>query len=327
MGNTFPSSQVTGSNAPANFTSALDKALVQKAATGFFTDNTLGAKFIGAKTVSIPDIALDGLGDYNRATGYTGGDATIARTVYTMTMDRGRSFMIDRMDNDEQAVADLIGGVSGEFVRTKVAPEMDAYVISKLAAKAIAKSHTVSVGGSSTLAADCYRMFSDARAAVEEAVGYDGQELVAFVDPTFIKALETSTALSRNLVVNDFAHGGINRKVKTLDGVALIPVDSKRMYAEFEFYDGVTAGETDGGFVPKRTTVSTTTTVNHAGLIICPKGIGGLVKKTEQLRIFTPEQNIDADAWKINYRVYYDFFIKKSYENAIYAYTYTETVT
>ena len=70
-----------------------------------------------------------------------------------------------------------------------------------------------------------------------------------------------------------------------------------------------------------------TTTVTHVGLVICPKTLGGLVKKTEQLRLFTPEQNIDADAWKINYRVYYDFFIRKSYEDTIYAYTYTETVS
>ena len=327
MSNTYPTTQVTGANAPADFTNALDKALVQKAATGFLADYALGAKFIGAKTVSIPDISLNGLGDYDRDSGYVAGDATVARSVYTVSMDRGRSFQIDRMDNDEQAVADLIGGVAGELVRTKVAPEMDAYVISKLAAKAVAKSHTVSVGAGSTLAADCYKMFSEARQKVEETCGYDGTELVAFVDPAFIKALEESSAFTRNIVVSDFEQGKLNRKVKMLDGVALIPMDTKRMYKEFDFYDGTTSGETAGGFAPHQTTAGGTTTVTHVGLVICPKTLGGLVKKTEQLRLFTPEQNIDADAWKINYRVYYDFFIRKSYEDTIYAYTYTETVS
>jgi hypothetical protein len=36
------------------------------------------------------------------------------------------------------------------------------------------------------------------------------------------------------------------------------------------------------------------------------------------MRIFTPEQNIDADAYKFDYRIYYDAFVKKSEMKAIY---------
>lgn len=47
-------------------------------------------------------------------------------------------------------------------------------------------------------------------------------------------------------------------------------------------------------------------------MLVCPKKGAHLVKKTEQMRIFTPEQNIDADAYKFDYRIYYDVFVAKS---------------
>ena len=47
----------------------LDKVLVQKAVTGFFTDNALRAKFVGAKDVVVSDIDFLGLADYDRDTG------------------------------------------------------------------------------------------------------------------------------------------------------------------------------------------------------------------------------------------------------------------
>ena len=44
-----------------------------------------------------------------------------------------------------------------------------------------------------------------------------------------------------------------------------------------------------------------------------------LVKKTENMRIFTPEQNVDADAYKFDYRIYYDAFVSKNDLDLIYA--------
>ncbi len=334
MANSFPSTQVTGANAVAEFHHELDKVIDQTAATGFFTDNALGAKFVGAKTVSIPTLSMNGLGDYSRSDGFVGGDMTVTRHVYTLSMDRGRSFRIDRMDNDEAGVMNLIGETSTEFVRTRVVPEVDAYVLSKLAKLAETKSHTVTVGQSSTLAADCYKMFSEARNKVEEELGYNGDQLVAFVDSAFLAALESSSAFDRQIVVSDFVQGGISTKVKTVDGVILIPVKGDRMYDEFVFLNGLNAGGSDqtaGGFTPKLTTTgsgeSAVTTKTHIGMLMCPRNLGGLVKKTEKLRVFTPEQNQAADGWKIDYRLYYDYFVKKSAENAVYAYTYSETVS
>ena len=292
---------------------ALDKALTQASVTGFFADNDLSAKFIGAKTVSIPDLALSGLADYNRSTGFVGGDVTVARTTYTLTQDRGRSFQIDAQDNDESGVANLYGQVSGEFVRTQVAPEMDAYTLSKLAGVASTNSHTVSVGTGSTVDADCYKMFQSAELSVREALGFGDAELVCFCNPTYWAALQKSTAFTRQITVSDFKKGDVNLKVQSINGIVLLPVAAARMKSAYTFNDGKSENQTAGGFTP-------TTAAKGVGFILMPKKGASLVKKTEVPRIFTPKQNLNADAYKIDYRVYYDVFVKKSMKNAIYAY-------
>ncbi|MBQ1211610.1 MAG: hypothetical protein IIX68_07395, partial [Clostridia bacterium] len=114
-------------------TNELDKAVVQKAATGFLADNALRAKFVGAKTVLIPEVDMSGLGNYNRDSGFVNGSIQVSNKPYTLSQDRGRSFQLDREDEDETGIANLAGEVLAEFVRTKVVPEMDAYNLSKLA--------------------------------------------------------------------------------------------------------------------------------------------------------------------------------------------------
>ena len=302
-------------------TEELDKAIVQKAVTGFLADNALGAKFVGAKTVSIPDVVMDGLGDYDRDGGFPQGGVTVARKTYTLTMDRGRTFQIDAQDNDEVGVANLAGQVAGEFVRTKVVPEVDAYVLSKLAALANTKSHTVSIGSGSTLEADCYKMFNKALMGVQEACGFDGTELVAFVSPTFWAALNNSTAFTRQILTSDFKRGEVTTQVKSINGVTLIPVVKERMKSAYTFYDGVTdTSGTSGGVNQKAGGFVAASGAKDIGLILMPKHAASLVKKAEVKRVFQPSQNINADAWKFDFRIYYDLFVKDVNKNNIYAY-------
>lgn len=292
-------------------TETLDKAVVQKAVTGFFADNVLSAQFVGAKSVLIPTMSMDGLGDYDRDEGFSVGGVTVTQDTYTLSMDRGRSFQIDRMDNDE-TVVDVAGQLSGEFLRTKVVPELDAYVLSALAAKAKEKNQLVTT---ESLETEVYSLWQDALIAVQDATGFGEDQLVAFVDTKFWAALNKTPAITRQIVVSDFSKGGVSTQVKTLDGVTLLPVSSARMKDAFDFKDGKTGGQEAGGFAPA-------TSAKSVGLILCPKKIGGLVKKTEKTRVFSPDQYQKADAWKIDYRLYYDFFIMKSHENQVYAYLY-----
>ncbi len=56
-----------------------------------------------------------------------------------MTQDRGRKFLLDAMDVNETNFVASAGTVMGEFQRLHVAPEVDAYRISKVVSDVTAK--------------------------------------------------------------------------------------------------------------------------------------------------------------------------------------------
>ena len=303
----------------SKLTGELDKALVQESKTGFLADNNMRAKFVGARNVLIPELDMQGLGDYDRDNGFANGTLTLSNTPYTLSQDRGRQFQIDREDEDETGVANLAGQVLGEFVRTKVAPEMDAYVLSKLAAAAVAQSNTIT----GTPASQAYTMLNKAINSVQEAVGYSTNEpLVAFVNASFWADLMGTDEITRMLTVGDFKKGEVSTKVKMLNEVPVIPVSDGRMKTSFTFYDGVTdnsgssgANEKPGGFVPASGAKS-------IGFLVLPKRAASLVKKSETIRTFSPDQNQKADAYLFQYRLYYDLFVRNAYKDSIYLYQY-----
>ena len=286
----------------SKYTDALDKMVVQKSETGFFTDNVFGAKFVGAKTVVMPDVSFIGLADYDRDNGFSKAGITVAQTSFELTKDRGRKLQIDREDMDETGVANLAGQILGEYVRTMVVPEMDAYVLSKLAGIASTRSHKTVYAQDTGFA-----QLNTAINNVYSRAGYD-TELIAFVDSTMYSLLMNTNEIARQLVIGDFKKGEINTRVRYLNDVAIIPVSDERMRDSYTFEAGTAASSgsaATGGFKP-------TSSAGYVRALVVPKKGAHLVKKTEQMRIFTPEQNIDADAYTFNYRIHYDVFVKKS---------------
>ena len=275
------------------FAGELDKMIVQKAVTGFFADNTLRAKFVGAKTVIIPDIDFVGLADYDRDNGFSKGKMTVAHTSYELTQDRARSLQIDREDMDETGVANLAGQIMGEYIRTKVVPEMDAYTLSKLAGIAVEKANTKTLDLTKV-----YAQFVELVNGVQAKAGFDA-ELVAFVNADVYAAFMNSTEIQKHITISDFKQGEINLKVKKINDVVLIPVADDRMKTAYE------DDSTNGGLKP-------TSTAKNIGMLVLPKNSASLVKKSEKIRVFEPDTNQDADAYKFDYRVYYDTFVKKS---------------
>lgn len=286
----------------SKYTDALDKMVVQKSETGFFTDNVFGAKFVGAKTVVMPDVSFIGLADYDRDNGFSKAGITVAQTSFELTKDRGRKLQIDREDMDETGVANLAGQILGEYVRTMVVPEMDAYVLSKLAGIASTRSHKTVYAQDTGFA-----QLNTAINNVYSRAGYD-TELIAFVDSTMYSLLMNTNEIARQLVIGDFKKGEINTRVRYLNDVAIIPVSDERMRDSYTFEAGTAASSgsaATGGFKPA-------SSAGYVRALVVPKKGAHLVKKTEQMRIFTPEQNIDADAYTFNYRIHYDVFVKKS---------------
>ena len=279
------------------FSGELDKIVVQKAVTGFLADNIFRQKFVGAKTVIMPDIDFVGLADYDRDKGFARGATTISHQSFELTKDRGRQLMLDREDLDETGVANLAGQVLGEFARTKVVPEVDAYVLSKLAGVAKTQSNSTTESGTGKYFADFIEQIN----AIRAEIGHD-EELVAFVDNSFHTGLITSDEFGKTIDVGSFKKGEVDTQVTRVNGVPIIPVADSRMKTAYTFGDN--------GFAPAESAKS-------IRLIVMPKKAASLVKKTETMRIFTPDQNKDADAYVFNYRLYYDVFVKKSNLNFI----------
>ena len=118
-----------------------------------------------------------------------------------------------------------------------------------------------------------------------------------------------------HIAVNEFKKGDLNLTVRSINGVAILPVPDSRMKTAYEFLDGTTSGQEAGGFKP-------TGTAKSVGLLLLPRRAASLIKKTEQVRCFDPAHNLKADAWKLDYRLYYDVVVKDSLKSGVYAYVY-----
>ncbi len=286
-------------NNASKYASELDKMIVQEAKTGFMADGKFKAKFKGARTVYLPQLDFDGLGNYDRATGYSKGDTNFNYVAYELTKERSKQIVIDAQEADESGISSLAGKVVGEYTRTKVNPEIDAYVMSKLFA--IASEN----GNVDTFAEDkAVELMLESINKAEAASGYSNEEMVAFVDPIMYAALMTSEKLQYSITVSDFEQGSADLKVKCLNGCAIIPVAADRMKTEYEF--------SDNGF-------AATENAGNIKALVMPKSAASLVKKVDKVDIYTPDLVQDMDAYKINFRLYYDCFVTDNKKGLVFA--------
>lgn len=293
-------------NYAEKYGSELDKMIVQSSKTGFFADSAFKAKFSGARTVHLPELTLVGLGDYDRVNGFAKGDATLVHTPYTLSQERSRQLYLDAQDADESGVADLAGQMVGEFTRTQVVPEIDAYSLSKLYGVANTAGNTITYAKTTGVA-----NLMEAISSVEAAMEYDGGvSTVAFVDPELYGVLMTSSELDRSITISDFKQGDVNTKVKAINGCAIIPVGASRMWSEYTFNEGATTSA--GGFAK-------TSGATQIRGIVLPKDSASLVKKVDKVDLHAPGADVNRDGYIINYRLYYDLFVKNSRKNTIFA--------
>ena len=257
-----------------------------------------------ADTIYLAKMAIDGLGDYARNSGHVGGDVDLSWEAHQFTQDRGRSFQVDTMDNLETAGV-AFGRLSGEFLRSKVVPEIDAYRFATMFGKAGTK---VSADLTATTALEAI----DTGIQVMDDAEVPEEGRIIFVTPTIFKFLKQSDQLSRYFNVQE---GGpkVNRNIIELEDATIVKVPQARFYSQITLYDGTTAGQEAGGYIK---TATTGRDLNF--LIIHPSAVLG-IKKHVRPRIFDPETNQTADAWKFDYRIYHDLFVPDNKVDGIYA--------
>lgn len=283
------------------FQQALDKIAVQDTVTGWMDSNAGQVKYTGGAEIKIPKMSIQGLGEYDRDNGYVQGGVSLSYETKTMTQDRGRKFQLDAMDIDENNFVTTASAVMAEFQRTAVVPEIDAYRISSLATQAITASkagmvqygYTPGATGTSAL-----RKLKEGIKAVREN-GYVG-ELVVQATADFIMELELELAGRISNIT--FAKGGIQTSVPAVDNIPIIVAPSNRMYTAIKINDGKTGGQEAGGYEKGAT-------AKDINFIVCAKASPIAVTKQDKMKIFTPEQNQDCDAWIMNYRRFHDIWV------------------
>lgn len=249
-----------------------------------------------ANELIIPMMAMQGLGDYSRNSGYVEGDVTLTNETVTCNFDRGRMFTVDTMDDLETAGI-AFGRLAGEFIRTKVVPELDAFRLSSYASAAgVSKATGTLATGEAAVAA--------IRAAVtkmdEDEVPLTERYL--YITPTLHGLISDMDTTKSREVLARFA--------------AVVDVPQTRFYTKIAQKSGkvITGGtgeaptstdETAGGYAKASEGKDINFMVIHKPAVI-------QFQKHVAPKIITPQGNPDADAYKFGY---HNVGVAKVYQN------------
>lgn len=232
-----------------------------------------------ANEILIPKISMDGLADYSRNSGYTKGDVSLEWETVTFNYDRGRKFEVDTMD-DEETINTAFGKLGGEFQRTKVAPEADAFTFAKIAqTEGISAVGTPAVlsTGAEVLAA----ILAGTTQMDEDEVPEEGRYL--FITPTLlnsVKALDTT------------------KSREALEGFAgIVKVPQNRFYTKIALKDGKTEGQEVGGYAKAEGGADINFMIVHKPAVL---------KHDKHIAsdIIEPSENQSSDAYMLKYRKY-----------------------
>lgn len=241
-----------------------------------------------ANEMIIPMLEMQGLGEYDRNGGYVTGDVTLKNETVKCNFDRGRMFNVDTMDNLETAGI-AFGRLSGEFIRTKVVPELDAFRFASYAA----------IEGISKVAAGATL---DTGAAVVEALRAAANKM----DEDEVPAEDRHLRITPTLLglVEDLDTTKSKEILKSFASVKKVP--QSRFYTAITQLSGKD-GEAAGGFVKAEDAADINFMILHKPALI-------QFSKHIAPKIITPEMNQSADGYKFGYR---HVSIADAYENKV----------
>nr|DAN65538.1 MAG TPA: Major capsid protein [Caudoviricetes sp.] len=253
-----------------------------------------------ANELIIPKLSMSGLGDYSRNSGYVDGDVTLTNETVQCNFDRGRMFTVDNMDNQETANI-AFGRLAGEFIRTKVVPELDAFRFAKYAG--ITGISKVSAGA--TLS-DGAAVIAALRAAItkmdEDEVPTEQRYL--YITPTLHGLVQDMDTTKSREVLTRFAK--------------VVDVPQSRFYTAIAQKSGkiITTGQGDGASTVDETAGGYTkaTGAKDINFMVIHKPAVIQFQKHVAPKFISPDQNQTADAWKYGYR---NVGIADAYENKV----------
>ena len=232
--------------------------------------------------------------------GYVDGDVTLTNETVQCNFDRGRMFTVDNMDNQETANI-AFGRLAGEFIRTKVVPELDAFRFAKYAGiTGISK-----VAAGATLS-DGAAVITALRAAItkmdEDEIPTEQRYL--YITPTLHGLVQDMDTTKSREVLTRFAK--------------VVDVPQSRFYTAIAQKSGkiITTGQGDGASTVDETAggYAKATGAKDINFMVIHKPAVIQFQKHVAPKFISPDQNQTADAWKYGYR---NVGIADAYENKV----------
>ena len=256
-----------------------------------------------ANVVKIAKLAMVGLGNYSKANGYPAGDITLSWETHTFANDRGRRFALDRMDNVE-SLGLVAGRMVGEYLRSYVIPEVDAYRFNKIASA----TGVQGPAAGATLTGSTAKPALDAAIVALQENEVDDNRMVIFMTPTVAQLLSDN-------ITRSTANGerNVNNIVETYNGIQIVRVPQTRFYKGITLDAGATSSA--GGYS------KTATTGVDINFIVMDRNACYNVTKSNVAKLFTPDENQNKDAWQFDYRLYHDSFVLDNKVSGIYVHT------
>ncbi len=249
-------------------------------------NNRLVRMGANANEIIIPKMTMDGLADYSRTNGYVGGDVTLTNETVAFNYERGRSFTIDAMDNEETAGI-AFGQLSSEFIRTKAAPEIDAFRFATYAGV----TGITSVGADLSSATDTLAALIAAQNSMDENE-VSAETRILFITPSLYNGVMNIDTTKSKAVIDSFAQ--------------IVKVPQSRFYTAIDLYDGTTDTSATSGGVNEKPGhfVKDATNGKNINFMVVEKSAVIQYQKHCVNKIVTPEENQTSDGWKFFYRSY-----------------------
>jgi len=269
----------------AIFQAELDKAAKEQATSGWMELNDKLVRYNSGSEVKIPMLDMDGLADYDRQTGFVEGRVDLTWQTKKMAMDRGRQFTFDEQEVNDTNFVLTASSVMGEFQRTKVVPELDAFRFACYAGKAgISK---VSAGATLADGAAVLKAIREANDKMDEdEVPQEGRYL--YITPTLMGMIQDLDTTKSREVLQNFA--------KT------VKVPQTRFYTAIQQKSGKMTGDGEGAVDETAGGYGKAADAKEINFLIIHKPAVIQFPKHVAPKIISPEQNQTADAYKFGYR-------------------------
>ena len=264
---------------PKNYTALLDEVYKRASVTAdLIGDPAMVRAGVNVNEICYPQMSVTGLGDYDRNSGYTSGSVNLEWKTVAYNYDRGTKISVDTMDNQESFNL-AFGKAGSELMRTKVAPEADAFTFATLAG----------IEGISKAAPATFTDASDFLAALLEAKNKMDEDEVPEED----RYLYATATLLNSVMALDTTK---SREILSHFAVKKA-VPQSRFYTAIDLLDGKSGGEEAGHYKKSNTAKDINFMIIHKP---------ALIKYDKHIAndLIAPANNPDSDSYILKYRKY-----------------------